>query len=146
MIKIFNVKVNGKQYASAGADYSYGINVNATDDEKAAAMVVVKWMTEESGFSYNEDGLPVKAGDTKTKLAFDGVTFLTDEPAKDGEEDYLNEMNSESELNINAGGNEKVQKIIEHAANKDESFDDIMGEWNKAWDDAQQTNNISVDY
>ena len=61
---------------------------------------------------------PVKAGDTKTKLAFDGVTFLTDEPAKDGEEDYLNEMNSESELNINAGGNEKVQKIIEHAANK----------------------------
>ena len=142
----FPITVNGKQYASAGADYSYGINVNATDDEKAAAMVFVKWMTEESGFSYNEDGLPVKAGDTKTKLAFDGVTFLTDEPAKDGEEDYLNEMNSESELNINAGGNEKVQKIIEHAANKDESFDDIMGEWNKAWDDAQQTNNISVDY
>ena len=55
-------------------------------------------------------------------------------------------MNSESELNINAGGNDKIQKIIEHAANGDESFDDIMGEWNKAWDDAQQTNGISVDY
>lgn len=142
----FPITVDGKQYAAAGADYSYGINVNATDDEKAAAMVFVKWMTEESGFSYNEDGLPVKAGDTKTKLAFDGVTFLEDEPAKEGEEDYLNEMNSESELNINAGGNDKIQKIIEHAANGDESFDDIMGEWNKAWDDAQQTNGISVDY
>lgn len=140
----FPITVNGQQYASAGADYSYAINVNASADEQAAAMVFVKWMTEESGFSYNEDGLPVAKSITDTKLAFDGVTFLEDEPSVAGEEDLLNEMNSESELNINAGGNDKIQKIIEHAANGDMTFDEVMAEWNEAWSDAQEVCGVEV--
>lgn len=140
----FPITVNGTQYASAGADYSYGINVNASDDEKAAAMVFVKWMTQESGFSYNEDGLPVAAGSTETKLAFDGVTFLEDEPSIAGEEDLLNEMNSESELNINAGGDSKLQNIIECAHDGSKTFDDIMAEWNQAWSDAQEACGVEV--
>lgn len=140
----FPISIDGVQYASAGADYSYGINVNATDDEKAAAMVFVKWMTVESGFAYNEDGLPVAAGSNETKLAFDGVTFLEDAPAVSGEEDLLNAMNSESELNINAGGDSKIQEIIEHASNGDMTFDEIMAEWNQAWSDAQEVNGVEV--
>ncbi|MCM1257032.1 MAG: extracellular solute-binding protein [Roseburia sp.] len=140
----FPISIDGTQYASAGADYSYGINVNASDDEKAAAMVFVKWMTLESGFSYNEDGLPVAAGSTETKLAFDGVTFLEDEPSVSGEEDFLNDMNSESELNINAGGDSKLQNIIECAHDGSKSFDDIMAEWNEAWSRAQEANGIEV--
>lgn len=140
----FPISIDGVQYASAGADYSYGINVNASDDEKAAAMVFVKWMTLESGFSYNEDGLPVAAGSTETKLAFDGVTFLEDEPSLSGEEDFLNDMNSESELNINAGGDSKLQNIIECAHDGSKSFDDIMAEWNEAWSRAQEANGIEV--
>lgn len=140
----FPITVNGQQYASAGADYSFGINVHASDDEKNAAMVFVKWMTEKSGFSYNEDGLPIVAGSTETKLAFDGVTFLQDEPAVKGEEDLLNELNSESELNINAGGDSKVQQIIEHASKGDKSFDDIMSDWNKAWSEAQESCGVDV--
>ena len=109
-----------------------------------SAMVFVKWMTLESGFSYNEDGLPVAAGSNETKLSFEGVTFLEDEPSVSGEEDYLNMMNSESELNINAGGDSKIQEIIEHAANGDMTFDEIMAEWNQAWSDAQEVNGIEV--
>lgn len=142
----FPITVNGKQYASAGADYSYGINVNASDDEKKAALVFVKWMTEKSNFSYNEDGLPVDAESTETKLAFDGVEFLIDEPSVAGEEDLLNTLNSDSELNVNNGGNTKIQGIIEHAANGDKSFDDIMAEWNAAWSDAQEVNGVEVTY
>lgn len=140
----FPITVDGEQFASAGADYSYGINVNASEDEKAAAMVFVKWLTEESGFSYNEDGLPVMADSDETKLAFEGVVFLEDMPAVAGEEDYLNAMNSESELNINAGGDNKIQAIIEHAFNGDKTFDEIMDEWNQAWSDAQEVNGIEV--
>ncbi|MBR1741504.1 MAG: extracellular solute-binding protein, partial [Lachnospiraceae bacterium] len=140
----FPISVNGVQYASDGPDYSYGINVHATDDEKNGAMVFVKWMTEKSGFSYNEDGLPIKAGSTETKLAFDNVTFLQDEPALEGEEDLLNELNSESELNINAGGDTKIQEIIEHADKGDKTFDEIMDEWNKKWSDAQEACGVEV--
>ncbi len=134
----FPITVDGVQYASAGADYCYGINVNASDDEKAAALVFVKWMTDESGFSYNEDGLPVSTTNDDTKLSFEGVTFLQDEPALDGEEDLMNELNAESELNINNGGDRKIQEIVEHAFNGDMTFDEIMDEWNQAWTDAQE--------
>lgn len=133
----FPISVNGVQYASAGPDYSWAINTNATDDEKQAALVFVKWMMEKSNYSYNEDGLPVVAGSTDTKLDFDGVEFISDEPAVEGEEDLLSELNAESELNISNGGNDKIQAIIEHAAKGDESFDDIMADWNQRWSDAQ---------
>lgn len=140
----FPITIDGQQYASDGADYSYGINVNASEDEQAAAMVFVKWLTEESGFSYNEDGLPVDANSNETKLSFDGVTFIQDEPAVAGEEDLFNEMNAESELNFNAGGNTKVQEIIEHASIGDMTFDEIMDGWNQAWSDAQESLGVEV--
>lgn len=142
----FPITIDGKQYASAGADYSYGINVNATDDEKQAALVFVKWLTEESGFSYNEDGLPVDASTTETKLAFDGVEFLKDEPSVEGEEDLLNELNAESELNVNNGGDRKIQEIIEHASIGDMSFDEIMASWNEAWSEAQEVCGVEIQY
>ena len=142
----FPMTGDGKQYATAGADYSWGINNSVSDEVKQAALIFVKWMTDKSGFSYNEDGLPVSKTDDRTKLSFDGVDFVTDEPALKGEEDYLNEMNSESELNFNNGGNEKVQAIVEHASKGDESFDDIMKEWNQKWSDAQAANGIDVKY
>lgn len=142
----FPITVDQRQFASAGADYSYGINVNAPEDEQQAALVFVKWLTEESGFAYNEDGLPVDASTDETKLSFEGVTFLKDEPAVEGEEDLLNELNAESELNINNGGNTKVQEIIEHASIGDMSFDDIMKEWNQAWSDAQDACGAEVIY
>ena len=140
----FPITVGGTQYASSGADYCYGINANASDDEKQAALVFVKWMTEKSGFAYNECGLPIMAGSTDTKLAFSSVTLLQEEPAVAGEEDLLNELNAESELAFRAGGDSRVQKIIEHAANGDKSFEDIMAEWNQAWTDAQAALGVEV--
>ena len=122
----------------------FGINVNASEDEKNAALVFVKWMTEMSGFSYNEDGLPIVAGSDETKLDFKDVTFVQDEPAVAGEEDLLNELNMESELNINNGGNTKIQEIIEHASNGDMEFDEIMAQWNALWSDAQDSCGVEV--
>ncbi|MCR5255367.1 MAG: extracellular solute-binding protein [Acetatifactor sp.] len=141
----FPVSVDGKQYALCGPDYCFGINVNATDDEKAGAMVFVKWMTEKSNYSYNEDGLPIAKSKTETKLVFDGVELLEEVPAVAGEEDLLNELNAESELNIRNAGDTKVQQIIEHASMQDMTFDEIMDDWNKRWSDAQETLGVSVD-
>jgi len=133
----FPITVGGKQYALAGPDYCYGVNVNAPEDEKQAGMVFVKWMTEQSKFAYNEDGLPIVAGSTETKLAFDGTELLQETPAVAGEEDLLNELNAESELNYRAGGDRRIQLVIEHASKGDMTFDEIVDEWNQAWTDAQ---------
>ena len=106
-------------------------------------MIFVKWMTEKSGFSYNEGGIPIAASDDnypELYAAFDGIEFVADDPAMEGEEDLLSTLNADSELNFNNGGDSKVQDLIEHAANGDKSFDEIMDEWNEAWSDAQETN------
>ena len=84
------------------------------------------------------------AGSDETKLDFKDVTFVQDEPAVAGEEDLLNELNMESELNINNGGNTKIQEIIEHASNGDMEFDEIMAQWNALWSDAQDSCGVEV--
>ena len=142
------ISVNGQQYASSGADYSFAINVNSDETNQAAAMVFIKWMTEESGFAFNEGGIPIAADDNNypdAYAAFGNVTFVTDEAAAAGEEDLLNTLNSDSGLMINAGGKEKVQKIIEHAAMGDMTFDEIMADWNADWSDAQELNGVATE-
>ena len=142
----FPISVEGKQYAPAGGDYNFAINVQASDDEKLASMYYLKWLTHESGFSYSEGGLPInKDGDyPDLYAAFEGIDMVADDPALEGEETLLNELNSESELALNAGGNTKVQAIVEHAFNGDESFDDIMNEWNEAWSEAQASLGVEI--
>ena len=143
----FPITINGKQFASSGGDYCYGINARISSDRQLASLVFVKWLTERSHFSYNEGGIPISAKDNDYPdlyKAFDGIEFVPDNPAHAGEEDILNVLNADSELNINSGGNEKVMSIVEHAFNKDESFDDIMEEWNAAWSAAQKKNAVSV--
>lgn len=144
----FPITVDGKQYASSGADYSWGISADISDENKAAAMCFVKFMTEESGFSFNEGGIPIAADDNNfpdTYAAFEGIDYVTDDPSLDGEADFLNLLNSDSDLNVNAGGDSKVQEIIEHAANGDMEFSDIMESWNQAWHDAQEANGIEAE-
>ena len=145
----FPIMVDGKQYASAGADYSFAINVSSSEDNQLASMIFVKWMTEESGFSYNEGGIPISAADDNYPdlyAAFEGIEYISDEPAFEGEEDLLAILNADSELNVNNGGDKKVQSIIEHASNGDMTFDEIMDEWNMKWTDAQDYNDVEILY
>ncbi|MCR4876948.1 MAG: ABC transporter substrate-binding protein [Clostridiales bacterium] len=142
----FPITVNGKQYAPAGPDYCFGINVQATDEEKLASLYYLKWLTEKSGFAYSEGGVPIDKNGEYPDLyaAFDGIDMVADADALEGEATLLSELNSESELNINAGGNTKVQAIVEHAFNHDMDFDEIMAEWNEAWTEAQATLKVEV--
>ncbi len=142
----FPITIDGKQYAPAGPDYCFGINVQASKEEKLASLYYLKWLTEKSGFAYSEGGVPIAKDGEYPDLyaAFDGIDMVADADALPGEATLMSELNQESELNINNGGNVKVQQIIEHAFNHDKEFDDIMAEWNKAWSDAQETLKVEL--
>ena len=105
-------------------------------------------MTEKSGWCYNEGGYTVVKGGENPDMykAFEGCTLMSDQPALAGEENLLNDMNAESELSFNAGGNDKVQRIVEAAATGSETYDDIMADWTKAWNDAQTELGVEVKY
>jgi len=87
----FPMTVNGTQYVSAGGDFNYAINVNSSDENKTAAMIFIKWMTEESGWCLFEGGYTVVKGGENPDMyaAFDGCTVLSDQPAIAGEETML---------------------------------------------------------
>ena len=136
--------VDGKQYASAGPDYCYGINVHSDYDNQLASMIYVKWLTEESNFSYDQGGIPICVGDEYPEVlaAFDGVELVADNPAPEGEEDLFGEINTESEIALN-NDNTHVQNIVEHALSGDMTMEEIVDEWNQAWTDAQEEYDIT---
>lgn len=140
----FPISINGKQYATAGPDYCYGINVNASADNQAAAMVFVKWMVEESGWCDFEGGYPISKT-APTSFVFDGVEIVKNDPSAEDEADLMNQMNAESELNFNNGGDAKVMAIVEAAA-AGTPYDDIMAEWTQKWNDAQSALGVEVLY
>lgn len=140
----FPMTVGGTQYALAGPDYSYAISKDVSEDNQKAAMVFVKWMVEESGWCEFEGGYPISKT-AETSFDFSSATILSDEPSLAGEEDYLNEMNSESELSFNAGGNQKIMAIVEAAATGSKTYDEIMAEWTQKWQDAQAACDISAE-
>lgn len=144
----FPISVGGTQYALAGGDYASAINVNSSDENKTAAMIFLKWLTEDSNWCYNEGGYTVdKEGKNPDMYAaFNNCTVLSDAPALEGEADYLNQMNAESELSFNAEGNRKVQRIVEAAATGSETYDEIMEDWTKSWNAAQEELGIEVLY
>ena len=140
----FPITVDGKQYASAGPDYCYGINVHSDYDNQLASMIYVKWLTEESNFSYDQGGIPICVGNEYPDVlaAFDGVELVVDNPAPEGEEDLFGEINTESEISLNAD-NTHVQDVLEHALNGDKTMEEIADEWNQAWTDAQEEYDVT---
>ncbi len=144
----FPMTVNGQQYVNAGGDYNYGINTNSSDENKTAALIFVKWMVERSNWCYNEGGYTVVKDGKNPDMyaAFDGCEVLADQPSIAGEETLLNDMNSESELSFNAGGNDKVQRIVEAGVTGSETFDEIMADWTEKWQEAQEELGIEVKY
>lgn len=140
----FPITVDGKQYASAGADYCYAINNKATVENQTATMVFIKWLTHESGFAYNEGGIPINKGGKYPDLyaAFDGIDFVPDNAAVD--QQLVDDLNNDSMVLINRAGDKKIQEIIEHAFNGTKTFDEIMADWNEAWTTAQEDLSIEV--
>ena len=144
----FPMTVDGKAYVNAGGDYNYCINVQSSDENKLASLIFVKWMVEKSDWCFNEGGYTVVKGGKNPDMyaAFDGCEVLTDEPSIAGEETLLNDMNAESELSFNAGGDAKVQRIVEAGATGSETFDDIMNDWTAKWNAAQEELGVEVLY
>lgn len=135
----FPITVDGKQYASAGPDYCYGVNVNSSADKQLAAELYIKWLTESSNFAYDQGGIPVVIGAEypATLKDFSGVTLVVDNPALAGEEGLLGVINTDSELGINSDP-KHVSAIVEAALDGSKTLDDIVAEWNTSWTTAQE--------
>ncbi|RKI30059.1 extracellular solute-binding protein [bacterium 1xD8-6] len=143
----FPITVNGKQYAAAGPDYCYGINVNSSNDQKTAAMCYIKWLIEKSGFAESEGGITgIKGSKLPDALTiFDSIELVVNKAAAAGEETLFNDVNNDSELGINVSGAIPKQ-IVEEAIKKDGmEMKDMVKEWNEKWTTAQENHDIKFE-
>ena len=133
----FPITVNGTQYASAGADYCFGVNNSISNDNKIASMLYIKWLSESSNFAYDQGGVPVLKSQPypDTLAAFDGIDLIEDTPAPTELATLASDVNRESEISLNAD-NTHVQRIVEAVVTGNETFDDIIADWNTRWNNA----------
>lgn len=136
----FPITVNGKQYAAAGSDYCYGINVNSSEDNQIAAMCYIKWLVEKSGYAESEGGISVDkdAQLPEALSSFADVELIINDPAPEGEETLANDINNNSELGINVSGY-IPKEIVENAITPNGmTMDEMVQEWNEKWTAAQE--------
>ena len=128
---------DGKQYATAGADYCYGVNKYSSQDNKIAAMLYIKWLTESSNFAYDQGGVPVLKSQPypPTLAAFDGIGLVEDTPAPTELASLQADVNRENEMSLDADQTH-VQRVVEAVITGSETFEDIIADWNTRWNSA----------
>lgn len=144
----FPITVNGTQYATEGADYNYGINVNSSTDEQIAAMCYIKFLVEESGYAEAQGGIDclvdAEFPEALSAFATDTVEIIVSDPAPEGEETLYSDINNESELGINVSG-ELATSVVESATTGDKTMDELAEEWNAKWMAAQEKYGVTFE-
>lgn len=141
----FPITVDGKQYAGAGGNYSYGINNKASQENQIASLIYLKWILEESPMFTDEGTIPaLKSAPLPDVLAdFGGVELLSNNQAREGEEALFDEVNNESEVGIQNNDYPDCE-ILEAALYGTRTLDDIMAEWNEKWTAAQESLGVEI--
>ena len=130
----FPVSVNGAQYTSVTPMKGYGINIHSTAENRLAAMLYVKWLTESSGFANCRGCIPVLIGEPYPDFlaAFKGVTLSSNLPASEGQEVLFDKVNTDSGLFL-LSDQSRVSDLITAAGDDKIVFSDVMNLWNTVW-------------
>ncbi len=141
----FPITVNGKQYATAGGNYSFGVNKKSSNENQIASMLYIKWLVEKSPMYKDEGSIPALKSEKLPDVLndFKDVQLVIDNPAKSGEESLFNDINNESEVGLNKDNNKKCE-IVEAALHGNKTVDQIMDDWNAKWSVAQQKLKVDV--
>ncbi|MCD8012811.1 MAG: extracellular solute-binding protein [Lachnospiraceae bacterium] len=141
----FPITVDGVQYASAGGNYAYGINSQASADNQIASLIYTKWLLEESTIFDDEGSIPALIdGEYPDYLSeFEGVTLLSDNAALEGEETLFDDINNDSEVGINNNDYPDCE-ILEAALYGTYTLDEIMDNWNAAWTASQEKFGVEI--
>lgn len=133
----------GTNTAMVNAGYGLAVNKNTKYPETAKAFV--QWFICESGYAQSKGEVSGQAGaalpDNLADLTAQKTKFITELPAKKGEEGISDEICDKSEVGLYT---EKFgRRIIDTALGKStegfKTYDDICNQMNKDWAAAQKT-------
>ncbi|MBO5087783.1 MAG: extracellular solute-binding protein [Lachnospiraceae bacterium] len=128
----FPYNIDGQQYASVELDYCYAVNKNSENKEVAKAWI--EYMLKDSGFAKSEGAISIKKkGSLPDVLSnFEDVEFVVNNRATVSNEGKYEKLNELSGIYLDKDI-EKNRLILSALGESEESFEDIMNDWNLRW-------------
>lgn len=133
----FPYNVDGQQYATVELDYSYAVNKNSANKEIAKAWI--DYMLKDSGFAKSEGAISIKKKATLPDVLsnFENVEFVVNNVPTTENVGRYEELNELSGIYLDSDV-EKNRLILSALGESEESFEDIMNDWNLRWRAALQ--------
>lgn len=136
----FPNNIDGKQYVTVTADYSYAIAKNS--DNKPAAKAFVEFMLDESGYAFEQDTISVLKTDPYPECYGDMTQTIVQNISNATSEAY--ELYTTLTQNLQLYNQNEYVRIVEAAAGiNNESFDDIMNDWNNRWEESRNKSSVT---
>lgn len=127
----FPNEINGRQYMTISTDYCYAINKDS--ENKEAARAYIDFMLDESGYALDHETLSMVKTDPYPDSYgnMENIILLSTTPATADTYKKWKKLTSGVSLEDGSG----AKRVIEAASGvTDESFDDIVQDWNKQWE------------
>lgn len=137
----FPNNIDGRQYVTVAGDYSYAVAKNSKNKE--AAKLFVSFMLDESGYAFDHDTISVLKQDPYPECYGDmtNVTVLNSYSTTAEGYELYNRLSSK----LNLYNQEEYVRLVEAAAGiRNESFDDVMNDWNTRWEASRNESDISI--
>ncbi|MGN1188294.1 MAG: extracellular solute-binding protein, partial [Lachnospiraceae bacterium] len=127
----FPNNIDGKQYMTISADYSYAIN--AKSEHKEAARAFIDYMLDESGYALDNQAVSIVKTDPYPDTYGDMSNVVMLNNSSSTNINYSRKNVFYSKLNLDDSAH--VARVIESAAGySDETFDEIIEDWNVLWE------------
>lgn len=127
----FPNNIEGKQYVTAAADYSYAISKNSKNKELAKAFV--DFMLDESGYAFDHDTISVLKTDPYPECYGDMEQTVIKNTVYTNNEAYA--LYNSLSTNIKLYDTGEYVRLIDAASGKtNQTFDDVMNDWNTRWE------------
>lgn len=127
----FPNNIEGKQYVTAAADYSYAITKNSKNKEVAKAFV--DFMLDESGYAFDHDTISVLKTDPYPECYGDMEQTVIKNTVYTNNEAYA--LYNSLSTNLQLYNTDEYVRLVEAASGKTgESFEDVMNDWNTRWE------------
>ncbi len=129
----FPNEIGGKQYATLNTDYCYAVKKDSENVDTAKAFV--EYLLDESGYALNRELISIVKtdpySDTYSNME-DVVPVRNESYTGDNYSIYQNMLQA-----IDPTDADELRRILNAAKQGSESFDQIMQEWNRRWEDAR---------
>lgn len=128
----FPYNVDGVQYATVEADYCYAINKNSVNKETARAWI--DYMLKKSGYAKSEGAISIKKDAALPDVLsnFENVELVMNLSATSSTAGRFEKLDDLSGIHLDKDV-EKNRLILSALGESEETFEDIMNDWNLRW-------------